>query len=181
MILGFSTQINNRPTYFFERIWEGLLRFNFDTDIEYQLFLNAHHQQFGEYWDWFPDEHTRLTNTKGHTIREDKNNRWHAGTMIDFFINTRQKEMFRFAPVLPVVSVQKIEIKWFTFFDKKLVRVFIDDEQFESVKIDNSHLQTTGRMEEFAQQDGFDTVTEFFEYFNEDFKGKIIHWTDKRY
>ena len=126
MILAFSQKINNRPTYFVERIWEGLLRFNFDTDIEYVSFLNAHHQQFGEYWNWFPNEHTRLTKAKVHTIREDKNNRWHAGTMIDFFINTRQKEMFRFAPVLPVVSVQKIEIKWFTFFDKKLVRVFID-------------------------------------------------------
>lgn len=28
---------------------------------------------------------------------------------------------------------------------------------------------------------GFDTIEEFFAYFNEDFVGKIIHWTDLRY
>lgn len=28
---------------------------------------------------------------------------------------------------------------------------------------------------------GFDSVKDFFRYFNKDFKGKIIHWTDLKY
>lgn len=37
------------------------------------------------------------------------------------------------------------------------------------------------KMLQLAQNDGFDTIEEFFEYFNEDFTGKIIHWTGLRY
>jgi hypothetical protein len=32
-----------------------------------------------------------------------------------------------------------------------------------------------------ARNDGFDSVEDFFSFFPEDFKGKIIHWTDLRY
>lgn len=180
MILGFTQELNNKPTYFVERIWEGLLRFHFDTDKEYDAFMNEHKEKFGKHWDWFPEEHERLTNTKAHTIREDKNDRWKVGTMIDFFINVRQKSMFRFAPVLPVISTQKVMIVWFELFGKRMVRVFIDGKSFAMVKFADE-LIITGNMLELAQNDGFDTIEDFFAYFNEDFKGKIIHWTDLRY
>jgi hypothetical protein len=112
---------------------------------------------------------------KLHTIREDKTNRWKEGMKIDFFINMYRKEMFRFAPVLPVVSVQKVEIKWIT--SKNTNPYWYKD---ASVSIDNRFLSTKD-CEELAQNDGFDTVEDFFAYFNEGFKGKIIHWTDKKY
>jgi hypothetical protein len=35
--------------------------------------------------------------------------------------------------------------------------------------------------EQLAINDGFETVEHFFRWFNEDFSGKIIHWTDLRY
>lgn len=180
MILPFSTQINGKPTYFVESIWEGLMRYIFEEDKEYISYLNLHKRTFGEYWDWFPEDHQRLENPKIHTIREDKNERWKPGTKIDFFINCRQKNMFRFAPVLPVVSVQKVEIKWFDLFGKKMVRVFIDNQSFACVKFD-SELIVTGKILLFSQNDGFDSVEDFFAYFNEDFTGKIIHWTDLKY
>jgi hypothetical protein len=176
MILPFSTQMNGKPTYFIERIWEGLLRNIFKDDTEYQLYLDSHKNRFGKYWDWFPDEHTRLENPKIHTIREDKNDRWHAGKMIDFFINCRQKNMFRFAPVLPVVSVQKVEIIWVGFSDSFRPWVKIDGKSIYTLdQIDKE------KMLQLAQNDGFDTIEDFFAYFNEDFQGKIIHWTDLRY
>jgi len=32
-----------------------------------------------------------------------------------------------------------------------------------------------------AKNDGFEGIEDFFKWFNEDFKGKIIHWTNYKY
>ena len=113
---------------------------------------------------------------KLHTIREDKNDRWKVGNEIHFYINCRQPNMFLFAPVLPVVSTQKVEIKWIGFVSGDRPWVKVDGKSIYTVDQIETH-----KMLELAQNDGFDTVEAFFEYFNEEFKGKIIHWTDKRY
>ncbi|MBP4139971.1 hypothetical protein [Flavobacterium geliluteum] len=170
MILGFSTKIKDKPTYFVEKIDRGLIQeglplLSIDKD------KSSYAYDIGKLEECFP---------KIHTIREDKNDRWKKGNKIDFFINVRQKNMFRFAPVLPVVSTQKVMIVWYDLFGKLMVRVFIDGKSFATVKFADK-LIITGNILELAQNDGFDTVAEFFEYFNEDFKGKIIHWTDKQY
>jgi hypothetical protein len=171
MILGFKTQINGKPTYFVEKIWEGFFK---GVKINYQGL------EIGK--KALPENYIINTHKpKIHTIREDKNNRWKPGTMIDFFINVRKKDMYRFAPRIPVLSTQKIEIIWLNeirslelskLAPKRLnyVEVIVDDNvlEFEEMKI-------------LSLNDGFDTIEEFFEYFNENFKGKIIHWTDKRY
>jgi hypothetical protein len=36
-------------------------------------------------------------------------------------------------------------------------------------------------VEVLARNDGFATVKDFFEWFSEDYTGKIIHWTELRY
>lgn len=79
--------------------------------------------------------------------------------------------MFRFAPVLPVVRVQKIEIVYDKVFGKNL---------HPNVLIDNVRLQLM-RLDELALNDGFNNVQDFFAYFNEDFTGKLIHWTNLKY
>lgn len=161
MILAFSTQINSKPTYFVEKINRGLL-------------INQIHKDFEFDCDKYPIDLFNLNKyePKIHTIREDKTDRWKAGMKIDFFINVRTKDMFRFAPVLPVVSVQNFEVEklcdtgeWYKDF---------------IVLVDNVY-QEVDEIKQIAQNDGFDTVEDFFEYFNKDFKGKIIHWTDKKY
>ena len=180
MILPFSTQLNGKPTYFVEKIWDGLLRHVVKRDFEYIAHLNSHENQFGKHWDYLPEEKGRMTNPKIHTIREDKKERWKPGTKIDFFINCRKKNMFRFAPVLPVVSVQKVEIVWVELFGKKVAHVFIEDNFFAKVKFDGD-LIVKGDMLQLALNDGFDSIEDFFAYFNEDFTGKLIHWTDLKY
>lgn len=191
MILPFSTQINGKPTYFIERIWEGLMRNVFEDDTEYQQYLRIHRMRFRKYWDWFPDGHPRLENPKVHTFREDKNDRWKEGNKIDFFINCRQKDMFRFAPVLPVVRTQKVEITWkeneFSFkylgleFDRSCI-IKIDNRFFGDVYLSDGKVLTSSyNLPELAMNDGFDTLEDFLTYFNEDFNGKIIHWTDLKY
>jgi len=32
-----------------------------------------------------------------------------------------------------------------------------------------------------SANDGFDSVEQFFQWFDKDFKGKLIHWTDYEY
>jgi len=185
MILSFSTKINGKPSYFIEKIWEGLLRNVFENDIDYIDYMSRHEEVFGKNWDFIPDETERMTSGKIHTIREDKKDRWQTGTKIDFFINTYQKNMFRFAPVLPVVSVQKIEIKWFDDGKIKQVSVFIDGKIYGTVcynfGVNVTELYKRKKLDLLAQNDGFDTIEDFFAYFNEDFKGKLIHWTDLKY
>lgn len=171
MILGFSTQLNGKPTFFVEKILIGI-----DKHIgvyHTELFLKSFKKKF-------ESKPPVNFNGKLHTIREDKNDRWKPGTKIDFFINCRQKNMFRFAPVLPVVSVQKVEIMWFNTFGTNVARVFIDDESFSCVKFEKDMI-VTGKMLEFAKNDGFDTIEDFFAYFTEDFTGKLIHWTYLKY
>jgi hypothetical protein len=69
---------------------------------------------------------------------------------------------------LPVTSTQSIINKrWGT-----RPKIYINDNPFPL---------TDEQVLELAQNNGFDTVKDFFEYFNKDFKGKIIHWTDFKY
>ena len=36
-------------------------------------------------------------------------------------------------------------------------------------------------MEKLAKNDGFETMDDFWTFFNEAYQGMIIHWTDTRY
>lgn len=145
MILGFSIQLNGKPTEFVSKI---------------------------------------LVNSKIHTIREDKKDRWQPGTNIDFFINVRKKTMFRFAPVLPVVSTQKIEINYYSnnnpIFTSEISKIAKEYYNEVEVVVDDNKL-TFKEVELLALNDGFDNCNDFFTYFNNDFIGKLIHWTEKRY
>jgi hypothetical protein len=166
MILRFSTQIKGKPTKFVEKILKNFIQTEF-------FYTNNESMQMGGNLDI---HYCLDCRPKLHTIREDKNNRWKPGTMIDFFINARQKNMFRFAPKIPVVSEQKIEINWFCkkeyepFYWWKNVTICVDDVYL-----------SCEQCIELAQNDGFDTIEDFFNYFNKNYKGKIIHWTDLRY
>ncbi|ROH98388.1 hypothetical protein EGI16_21370 [Chryseobacterium sp. G0240] len=177
MILSFSRQIDGKPTYFPEKIIAGLYVNNqisknkatelFNPQVlekiipeKYQEagkvnFATIHKIEF---------DNTIYHRAKIHTIREDKTDRWKDGTMIDFFINARQKNMFRFAPRFPVISTQFIGI-----YPKT-----------KDVIIDGKHLFPS-EIDVLAVNDGFFDYYDFFEYFNEEFHGKIIHWTNLTY
>lgn len=110
---------------------------------------------------------------KIHTIRQG--NRWKAGMKIHPVINNRNKNRFQFAPVMECVSVQEIEIyKGIILIDNK---VFYD-EWISKHCPDRSKLNFISKL---AINDGFPSVEAFFQYFNTDFTGQIIHWTDLNY
>lgn len=170
MILGFSTQWGNdmpphmagMPTYFPEKTLTSLVAHYPDFDWEtYADQIDLTEQPY----DCTPGYH----HPKHHTIREDKYDRWKVGMDIHFYINVRKTNMFQFAPVLKVVSIQKIEIihsseKW------RMPWVFVD-----GAILDANEIRT------LAFNDGFESTKDFFEWFHQDFKGKIIHWTTLKY
>lgn len=171
MTLSFKTKFpNGEPTYFVEKIWAGF-------SLNDYLWFNkngcwsteSYKDNFSVDYDWFPifmDAKPKL-----HTIREDKPDRWKAGNNIHFVINNRTKNRFQFAPVISVVSVQKIEIEWITCenFDFGL-----------AIQVDNRYLKHE-QIESLAINDGFDSLKQFATYFNKPFTGKIIHWTNLKY
>lgn len=170
MILPFSRQLNGKPTYFVEKILRGLIANNLISTQDFSYYMSPmplvrYPKAYGFIFDRTIDHKPKI-----HTIREDKNNRWKRGVLIDFFINCRQPNMFRFAPTIAVLSVQDFEITWSR----------VNNSEGYAIKIDKKYLDAN-QIYELAHNDGFDTVDDFFEYFNENFQGKIIHWTDKRY
>lgn len=98
---------------------------------------------------------------KIHTIREDSNNRWTKSRPIQFATGSRTPQYNCFGEGV-CTGVQSIMI-----MDRS---VFV-----AGTRIDN--------IEEFAHNDGFDSVDDFWGWFDvyTPFVGKIIHWTDKRY
>jgi hypothetical protein len=166
MILSFSTQLNGKPTYFVERIHKGfrlmelIMKAGIDPTIHYPPDYNFVAKD---------KKHHKI-----HTIREDKKDRWKPGTKIDFFINCRQKNMFRFAPVLPVTSTQRIFMTYMPHVGNGF-QVSIGGNEISKEEIIK-----------LAINDGFENVEDFENYFisvmkEDEFSGKIIHWTDKRY
>ena len=200
MTLGFSTHINGQPTYFVEKILKGLP----DKGTYFPAIckecgwkgmssLCGTHQiaDTGDWSDWacpkcgcesLDDcEGIELINNgyyheapiapKLHTIRSDPKNRWKAGNKIHFVINNRTKDRFQFAPVLECKSVQNIRIR------HSLIPyppgVFVGDNLMYRLAPEE--------IEDLARNDGFNSVEDFFKWFDKDFDGKIIHWHENKY
>lgn len=180
MTLAFSTELKGQPTHFVEKIWEGLLNAKLELclwDISNYVFQAPN--QLGAYV--LGTFHPKL-----HTIRKDEKKRWKEGRDIHMVINNRTPNRFQFAPVVKCVSTQEILIKYSPTlnrggrkFNKAIV--WIDDGASECLWIDGEIKNCAVTIEQLALNDGFDSVYDFFEYFSEDFTGKIIHWTNLKY
>jgi len=167
MILGFSTQLNGKPTHFVEKIQTALRLPFFNNSVAFSPEHVPPNMNFYIKSKCKP---------KLHTIREDPKDRWGKGNKIDFFINVRKKNMFRFAPVVPVVRTQSV---FMTYNHSDLIEISVNGRELFGYP----------EREALAINDGFDCWEDFFNYFypiiqaSEDkcFSGKIIHWTDFKY
>lgn len=170
MILPFSLQLNGMPTYFPAKILESLQRSNIIAYRDAVIAFEALYQKVPR--ELF-DSGRGSEAEKKHTIRADEKERWKAGNLIHFVINNRRPDQFQFAPVVPCVSTQKIIIKW--WLSKATGRYTLP-----YVLIDGKTIRGKA-LDQLAVNDGFASRKEFFEYFNTDFTGKIIHWTNLKY
>lgn len=162
-----------QPNYFIEKVWSSL---TFEDPREYSILHNLyqleHAKKFGTKWDDEYENIVRAYMAKPHTIRAG--NRWKAGMDIHFATNPRSKNYFQFAPVIPCVSVQEIEIIY-TGYSPNTPVVYVHNGKSLMNPLSYSEIK------KLAQNDGFDSVEQFFAWFDADFKGKIIHWTDLTY
>ena len=108
-----------------------------------------------------------MSGSKIHSIRADKPNRWKLGMMIHFATGVRTPKYDNFK-MGQCVSVEEIEIEYIS----KVVPPII--------KVGGRNLLTSEKYL-LAKKDGFDDLEDFLQFFSEDFKGKIIHWTDFKY
>jgi hypothetical protein len=178
MTLGYSTHwpknMGGKLTLFPEKILESLndiydFRYHDYHDGELPLGINKN--------DDVPE--VESIEPKKHTIRMDSKNRWREGNLIHSVINNRTANRYQFAPTIKCTGVQKIEIRHFSDH----VEFSIDDKFFGSVfhhGIDMVY-EYTNCVRELAINDGFDSIEHFLQWFDKDFTGKIIHWTDLKY
>lgn len=173
MVLSFSTKLWGKPTRFMEKIVIGL----------YSL-LNFRKEEFAKTVNHpeFIKEDLDALLPKIHTIREDKRDRWKPGNLIHMVINNRQKSRFQFAPVLKVVATQRINIQYTRNQTTTTALVLVDGVSLGLVVWKNGCLVDYNlSILALAKNDGFETINQFFEWFKEDFEGKIIHWTNVKY
>lgn len=155
-----------KPTYFPEKIWDSISPMI--ADEEYHKWHGGEGLLNLNMGNNFDDSVFNEYNPKIHAIRRDSGNRWKPGNEIDFWINYRTKKQFRFAPRTLVMSVQEIKI----IYPKR---------GGYYVVIDGRAIYYKDELNILAKNDGFDSLEEFFAWFNGDFTGKIIHWTDFKY
>ena len=157
MVLGFKTKIDGKLTYFVQKILACVMP-------EYKK-------------EFIP---------KIHSIRNG--NRWKAGMLIHMATGVRTKNYFQFNQNIRGLeqckSVQSIDIQYsldyiYVIIDGKTEAIWRNhkslDNDFYSNEIDCPMIF------QLAKNDGFNSVTDFFRWFNSNFKGQIIHWTDFRY
>lgn len=163
-------ELAGTPTYFIEKIWNS-----FDNDYIDNNFT-----------DWMDDEKYDFNvdaidmQQKLHTIR--KGSRWKVGDKIHFQIWTGKpyrSKVFRFAPIINAKSVQEIKIIAYTENVAASIRVDGKLLGFFHPNSENHHKYP--ELNYLAINDGFEDVKSFFKWFDKDFEGHIIHWTDLKY
>lgn len=159
--------LSGRHTYFVARILAGLIR-NREHRETLEKFLKLKYGPEAQRWirDAKIVEHKKI-----HTIRRDNSNRWAPGQLIHFYTGLRTRHANQFAPVITCTAVERIEISHKEYENKAIGL---------QIKVGGRVLNLAESIE-LAINDGFDSIEAFTEYFNEDFVGKVIHWTDKRY
>jgi len=116
--------------------------------------------------------------TKIHTMREDKKNRWKPGIKIHMAFGVRTRNYWCFNDQDVCKSDQKIEVRYKKENGERLV---IIDGHYFYCRRENLCIYGFEEMKQLAKNDGFESVEDFFKWFNKDATLKIIHWTDFRY
>ena len=183
MILPFSTHFKDgSKTNFIKKIWAGLIKTDSAGEILEQINLRLAYIRESEGTDhpvrcFLPVSEfgLREIRPKLHSMREDKKDRWHSGSKIHMVVFNRTKNQFQFASVIDCMSTQPVEM-----VNRKDYR-FVSVDHRCLFERDTRMVYFTPEFFNLIENDGFEDVDQFFNWFNHDFKGKIIHWTDLKY
>lgn len=102
-----------------------------------------------------------LDGRKIHTARIDEHDRWKPGRIIQFSIGVRTRNYKQFA-------LGRCNRASHLIIDPNKERV--------SISFGETVYRGAGVLE-FAKNDGFDSLEDFWRWFNKPFEGKLIYWT----
>jgi hypothetical protein len=193
MILPYSHKFNSKlpiigdqPTDFLNKIWRGLIVNDLANYDQYDYLMQGANQKFKDHEEkiFFNDNIKKSNTIKIHTMRKDITDFWQTNKSINSFYFTSRPHMTKIHPTLPVVNIQKIKI----VHDLEHVTVIIFSGTEISmmkkiIKVGKNFLMPDhdDSILKMAQNDGFLNLKQFFTFFNKDWEGKIIHWTNKMY
>lgn len=156
MILGFKTTFPwGEPTSFVNKIvgcWERLSSCSKPVQVRKQ--------------------------TKFHTIRAG--NRIGAGDKLHMATGVRTKDYNQFNKGVPGLGLCRSTQGIVIYREEKEVLIAKFGGTIKGEKHYEYFLQTDKQVEVLAENDGM-TVEQFWAWFDKDFTGQIIHWTDLRY
>lgn len=113
-----------------------------------------------------------LSGRKIHTIREDKANQWQPGKKIHAATGVRTKSYRPFMESV-CVSTQFIQIYPQGISPKPWIAVeFTKNLTFQ---------MSAEQVDLLARNDGFESTEDFWEWFKNPVRAKLIHWTEFRY
>lgn len=164
MVLGFSQYFDKqktKPTYFMEKILQP----------------------------FYEDQPNPIVfKPKIHTMREG--NRWKAGDLMHMAYGVRTKNYQQFNKGIPelerVKSVQRVSITWLwnnPEFETHISwpRQIVDGVEYVPVVHIDKRLCSFEDVQQLSENDGFYSMWQFFAWFNRDFSGQLIHFTEKKY
>lgn len=174
MNLAFSTHfkagsLKGQPTYFVEKIWQSLADDRAaDSDFFITGLMYDHYPFSVDAYDMPAKIHTirEYWKTKDGTLSKKQ---WKPGDLIHPVIYSRTVKHFNFAPIMKCEGIQNITIEH-----------NVEYKHNPWVIIDNNHL-CKSEIDTLAVNDGFNSARDFFEHFNKDLTGQIIHWTKFKY
>ena len=121
---------------------------------------------------------------KKHTIRADKNNRWKVGNSIQFWLGNPRNVHAKNKPHQFGTGVCSETRKIKIIHSPSYVTLLIDDEEIETLWVDDKSFRVYSTetdspiFYQLSTNDGFNSISEFLEWFNTDFEGKLIYWKD---
>ncbi len=107
-----------------------------------------------------------------HSIRTDKKERWKKGQILHLHNENGERKS-----TVNVCSVQKFEVRYVRVLESaksqntmKVAYIFIDGRKLEREEI-----------EELAMNEGYKNIIHFSANYMHEMKGKLVHWTKKKY
>lgn len=156
MVLSFKERFPwGAPTYFREKILLG---------AGYKWFNNAAVKVSNGLI--LKDEYGQRLRPKIHTIRAGI--RWTADDAIHMAYGVRSSRYCQFNRLVPGLQVCK-----------SVQHIEIQRKRAPFIRIDG--IPIVHQLEDLYFNDGFDSPNDFWRWFNEPFKGQIIHFTDFKY
>lgn len=117
-----------------------------------------------------------LSGAKKHTIRQDSKNRWQVGKKIHFATGLRTKNYNQFAEGI-CTAIEPFEVKYVYKGNETTVNVYVNNELLgQAIWVNCKLVNSSFSVDMLSADDGFTRTNDFFEWFSEDFKGRLIHW-----